>query len=609
MRLQRPGGWGLGGKLLLALAAVLGVATLASIGVFFQLYRHELTAESRLAARRATEVAAIAVEAATAANDPSVLRAAVERLGAIEGLAAVSLLGPDLETRAGAAAAGSRPASLAALCADCGRDEGTPGLGTGFVQDAGGRTLLRTVMAISGGFLVLDHDPAVLRQRARRTAAVVSFGAGLITLLALAATWFALRHLVLRPVARLHAAAQGIAAGDLHARVPNGPDGGDEMAALGGTFNRMAERLDASMTALRERDDFLQGVMDAVPDGIRVIADDYAVVAANRNFARQVGLTPREIIGRPCYAVSHGRSEPCVPTLVTCPVAELATGPGPVKCTHVHRRGEEEFAVEVVAARLAVPGAPRRHIVEAIREVSQEVEITLGQRLSEIGQLATGVAHEIHNPLSSIQLALAAVREKVTPQMPGRSGIDPYLDIVDREINRCIDVTGRLLRLSEPGGNNATLVDIGDVIRDVLSLVGCQATQGAVRIHQEIEGPLRSLGSDSDFGILILNLVQNALHAMPAGGELTIRAHEQQGSISIAVADTGIGISAEDLQRIFWPFWSKRADGTRGAGLGLAICKSTVEQLGGRIEVQSTPGQGSCFTIVVPALSPPRSTQ
>ncbi len=601
MRLRRPDGWGLGGKLLLALAAVLGVATLASIGVFFQLYRHELAAESRLAARRATEVAAIAVEAATAANDPSVLRAAVERLGAIEGLAAVSLLGPDLETRAGAAAAGSRPASLAALCADCGRDEGTPGLGTGFVQDAGGRTLLRTVMAIGDGFLVLDHDPAALRQRARRIAAVVSFGAGLITLLALAATWFALRHLVLRPVARLHAAAQGIAAGDLQARVPNGPDGGDEMAALGGTFNRMAERLDASMTALRERDDFLQGVMDAVPDGIRVIADDYMVVAANRNFARQVGLTPREIIGRPCYAVSHGRSEPCVPTLVTCPVVELATGVGPVKCTHVHRRGEEEFAVEVVAARLAVPGAPRRHVVEAIREVSQEVEITLGQRLSEIGQLATGVAHEIHNPLASVQFGLRALQDTIGH--PGRSAeMEDYITLVSREIERCIEVTGRLMRLSEAPSGQGTLVELGAVARGIASLLRYEAESRGIALDVEVRDNPRIIASESDIGMVLVNLIQNAFHATPAGGRILVSADLLPGGdVAVAVADTGTGIPAADLARVFLPFWSHRADRSEGSGLGLPICKALVRKWSGEITVSSREGAGTTMRLVFPS--------
>lgn len=590
-------------------------------------YRNQLLHEHRRASTQINELLQASLENAMLKRDLPGLRSIVQDVGRQRDVATVMIVDPVGEVRFS-----SDPALLGRRFDDLRGVQAAPFVvppaGAVFARDARGVEVLRTINPVHNqarcagchgtpatrpinGILVVDYLAGGVRRAALRSAFMLAASGAVVLLATLLAVGTAFYLLVLRPVRRLAAVTSGIAAGDLTARVR--PHGDDELALLGRNFDAMVDRVSGTIDRLTDGEAFLQSVIDAVPDGVRVISDDFTVLKINRAYCVQHGITSDAAVGNRCYAVSHGRSEPCLPTLVSCPLVELAKpGQSLLKCQHRHVKPDgQELFVEVSASRaeLTVDGRQRFCVIESIRDLADQARLSHEQRLSEIGQLAAGVAHEIHNPLSSIQLALAAVREKVTPQMPGRSGIDPYLDIVDREINRCIDVTGRLLRLSEPGGNNATLVDIGDVIRDVLSLVGCQATQGAVRIHQEIEGPLRSLGSDSDFGILILNLVQNALHAMPAGGELTIRAHEQQGSISIAVADTGIGISAEDLQRIFWPFWSKRADGTRGAGLGLAICKSTVEQLGGRIEVQSTPGQGSCFTIVVPALSPPRSTQ
>lgn len=547
------------------------------------------------------------------------LRSIVQDLGRQPDVATVMIVNPAGEVRFS-----SEPALLGRRFDDLRGARAArfvvPPAGSVFTHDAHGAEVLRTINPVHNqtrcagchgppathplnGILVVDYVASGVRRAALGSAFLLAASGACVLLATVLTVGTAFLLLVLRPVRRLAAATTGIADGDLSARVR--PQGDDELALLGRNFDAMADRVAGTIERFRESEQFLQSVIDAVPDGVRVLADDFTVLKINRACCIQHQTTPEAAVGNRCYAVSHGRTEPCSPTLVSCPLVELQQpGQGVLKCRHRHvgAQGRELF-VEVSAARVALTiGGQRRFcVIESIRDLADQTRISHEQRLSEIGQLAAGVAHEIHNPLSSIQLALAAVRENVSHEFPASPGIDPYLDIVDREINRCIEVTGRLLRLSEPGGTNATLVEIGDVVRDVLSLVAYQAVQSGVRIHPEIEGPLRGLGSESDFGILILNLVQNALHAMPSGGDLAIRARETNGMISIAVEDTGIGIAAEDLPRIFWPFWSKRADGTHGAGLGLAICKSTAEQLGGRIEVFSTPGRGSCFTILVPA--------
>ena len=608
----------LGRRFLVIVIAALTLSSLVFLVVFVAAYRDQLLHEHRRASTQLNELLRTSLENAMLKRDLPGLRSIVHDLGRQKDVATVMIVNPGGEVRFS-----SDPALLGqrfdAAPAAPDRRFTLPAAGSVFTRNAQGAEVLRTVNPVHNqprcagchgavathpvnGILVVDYVAGGVRRAALGSALVLAASGAIVLLAMVLVVGSAFLLLVLRPVRDLATATSRIAAGDLTARVR--PRGDDELALLGRNFDTMADRVGDTIERLRAGEEFLQSVIDAVPDGVRVIGDDFTVLKINRAYCAQHRTTPEAAIGNRCYAVSHGRTEPCSPTMVSCPLVELAKpGQTVLKCRHRHvdRDGRELF-VEVSAARaeLTLDGRRRFCIIESIRDLADQARISHEQRLSEIGQLAAGVAHEIHNPLSSIQLALAAVRENVASRFPGTPGIDPYLDIVDREINRCIDVTGRLLRLSEPSTAHTVLVDVGDVVRDVVSLVEYQAAQAGVRIEKQIVGQPRGMSSESDFGILILNLVQNALHAMPAGGDLLIRAAEDDGMIAISVTDTGIGITAEDLPRIFWPFWSKRGDGTHGTGLGLAVCKATAEQLGGTIEVQSTPGQGSCFTVRVP---------
>jgi len=619
---SRFGSFGLGRKLLLLLATVLCLATAASIALFFPLFRHELTNESRIMADRLGQLLGITLENAMLKRDIEGLRDMVDGLAAVEGVSSVRILDRDLNTRFGRdpQPGGEGARTLEALCPGCPIEASPAGSGTRLVAMPDGSMRLRSVRAIANrepcagchgdaasnpvnGYLVVEYDAGPARARAWNTAALVSVGAVVITLLALMATWFALRRLVLAPAAGLHAAVRAVTAGDLAARAPVAPGSPDEMAALARGFNGMADRLSATMAELRERDAFLQGVIDAVPDGIRVIASDFAVIAVNDRFCRQVGLSRSEILGRPCYASSHGRAEPCVPTLVVCPLVELGIGGSTVKCTHVHRCGAEDVAVEVVAASVpdGRPGQAGRCIVESIREVSHDVAVSLGDRLSEIGQLATGVAHEIHNPLASVQFGLTAV-QACLGQADRMDEAKEYMELVRREIERCIDVTGRLMRLSEGPSERGALVDVGEVAQGIASLLRYEAETRRIALTVDIAASTRIIASESEIGMVLVNLIQNAFHATAAGGRITVSGGAGPGGeVTITVADTGRGIPTEDLARIFLPFWTRRADRSEGSGLGLPICKALVGKWRGTISVTSRQGEGTTFHLVFPS--------
>ena len=311
-----------------------------------------------------------------------------------------------------------------------------------------------------------------------------------------------------------------------------------------------------------------------------------------------------KVISKKCYQSSHHRSEPCPVTLVRCPIAELKNASTKsIKARHQHFNDEgSELFVEVSAARvqLTLNNNTSIYVIESIRDLAEQAKISQEQRLSEIGLLATGVAHEIHNPLSSILFALKAMQGDINdPDNRKRTDLD-YLEIAESEIQKCLEVTDRLLMLSLPPDNDDKLIDVGEAIRSALSLVSYQAEHLGVELCLEIENNLRIIAGSSDVGMIVVNLVQNALHAMPNGGKLTIKAKRIGKQIELSISDTGEGILKRNLDKIFLPFWTKRADASGGRGLGLSISKAIIDQVGGAVSVDSKVGVGTSFKIMFP---------
>jgi len=608
----------LAARLAVTLVAQLVVVSGVFLGGFVALYRSSLQSERTQAAEKVGLLFQASLENAMLKRDIEGLRDIVDRLGGLHDIASVMILDPNGEVRFS-----SRHERLGArfdlaagtLCPECRVADGGADGRAAFIRD-GDREILRSVKPVSNrevctqchgpidahpinGILVIDHAAEGLRRDAARSAALLA-GSGSIVLLSLVlATWLMLRRSVTRPVARLAGVARELEDGNLEARV--GAGAGDEIGELGRSFDRMADRLVSSLAVVREREDMLQAVLDAVPDGIRVIDEDFRVIRANRAYAAQVGLTPPQVVGRFCYALSHGRSEPCVPTMVTCPLVELREPGASLKFNDRHVGGEdEEIPVEVAAAALTIADhdGARRVVVEAIRDLEAMAQISHEQKLSEIDQLATGVAHEIRNPLSSIGLGLRSAL--VDLDRGDRGEAVAALRLIEPEIERCLGITSSLLKLSTPSSSHLDLVCVDEVVRDVVSLLGYEVETLNVVVDLRLEHGLRVIGSDSELRMVVINLAQNALHAMPDGGRLGIDAVRDGAEVVVEVSDSGVGIRPEDLDRIFLPFWSKRADGVRGTGLGLAICRTIVRRVGGSLSVASTLGQGSRFTLRLP---------
>lgn len=594
-------------------AAGLVISSLFFLALFIGLYRSQLEHERGDAASQVTRLLQASVETLLNSADIEGLEDIVQRLGREPGIFAVRIASPSGELRFA-----SNPAEIGTQGPWTSQDDDQPSVR--LLEDAEGRAILRSVHPIHhrpssagpqrratagpvAGILYVDFDAAAIRDKAKATTLLLMGSGALIVLINIAGGWWFIRHQVLVPVGHLARASQRLMEGDLNARIRL--PGKDELAALGERFNRMAGSLRDKIRELEDKELFMQALVDAIPDGIRVIDQDFRVILSNATYRTQHAWTSRQPLPDLCYAATHGRDSPCPEGLTLCPLREVTRTEAPLRVVHRHQRADGKTRdVEIYAApmRLEREGECRRMVVESIRDLQQEVRFSHEQRLSELGRLAAGVAHEIHNPLAALRMAVHAAEQTLHPS----TEINPdlareYLALVDQEVERCNTVTERLLKLSMPPSGQADLVTVENAVGDTLKLLAWEAETQGVKLEFVAEaGPLRVLASDSDLRMVTLNLAQNACHAMPQGGLLRVRCQRSDGQVQVTFEDSGVGIDPEDLTSIFEPFFSRRADGVRGTGLGLSITKAILEGHGGSIQAQSPPGGGSRFIVTLP---------
>jgi signal transduction histidine kinase len=239
-----------------------------------------------------------------------------------------------------------------------------------------------------------------------------------------------------------------------------------------------------------------------------------------------------------------------------------------------------------------------RHQLIEVQRVQQQ--LVQASKLGAIGELAAAVAHEVNNPLTGIlgfaELLLTELAED-----------DPRHDeaaVIRDEAIRSRAIIRALLEFARPRPPQRIPSNLNDLARSTIELIHFRASEADVRIVTEY-GAVPCLEIDPDaFRQVLLNLFNNAVDAMPRGGELHVATLVEEGRVGVAVADMGIGMDDDTLGRIFTPFFSTRAAGSVGTGLGLSVSLQIVEGHGGTIEVASAPGRGSVFTVWLPVSSP-----
>jgi signal transduction histidine kinase len=239
----------------------------------------------------------------------------------------------------------------------------------------------------------------------------------------------------------------------------------------------------------------------------------------------------------------------------------------------------------------------RRQLAEVQRVQQQLIQAS---KLGAIGELAAAVAHEVNNPLTGI----LGFSELLLVEMPPEDTRRAEVSVIHDEAMRARSIIRSLLDFARPRTPQRVDTDLNALAGSAVELVRYRAQEAQIHVDEDY-GELPSVQIDPDsFKQVLLNLYTNAIEAMPDGGTMSISTRVLDGRVAIAVADSGIGIDRGTRDRIFTPFFSARARGGYGTGLGLAVSLNIVQGHGGTIEFQSEPGHGSVFTVWLPVTAP-----
>lgn len=446
------------------------------------------------------------------------------------------------------------------------------------------------------GVLISDLDAAEIQAAARRDLQWMGATSGGITLVLVAAIGLVVRVFVLRRLQRFETTARQIAEGDLTRRVP--ASGSDTISWLAREFNVMADSVSGLVGQVRDERERLETVINSIDDGIVVLDQDRRIVAANTAFLRRTGSVREALVG--CSCPRDGATG-C--TMANCPAADcLRSGRRQVRiCERRNPDGSVAWE-EVHASPIAgLPGGTV-HVVEVWRDISErraaEARLAESHRLASVGLLASGFSHEMNTPLGTILACVEGIaREARTGGAPADARyIGENAATARDQVLRCRSITQQFLRMSRGGPSVPQVVDASSVATAAARLVAPTARSRGVSIDLDAPPGLSVRADEAELQNAVINLLLNAVQASAAGSAVRLSATNGD-RVTIAVADRGSGIPAEQQARIFEPFFSIRPGGT---GLGLFLSLNAVRHWSGDITVVSTPGQGSTFSITLP---------
>ncbi len=360
--------------------------------------------------------------------------------------------------------------------------------------------------------------------------------------------------------------------------------------------------LQANQRRLQATASTLQALFDGITDSLYIVDRQWHLIAVNRSCARQAEATPALLINQVCYRALYGRRAPCP----DCQVGETLQRRQGAAWVERQRSQDGQFTEwELYTYPIADRTGQVRRVIVLRREVTEqrrlEASLAQAEKLAAIGQLAAGVAHEINNPLTAIIANAQFLREDLSPDE------DAYqsAELIARAGERTARVVRRLLDFARQEEVEHQRVDINSSLREAMVLLDHQLSTAAIELVTRLEPDIASVRANADqVQNIWLNLLVNAKDALsnqPGARRIEVLSRQQGDQIEVSVTDNGPGIPTEQLPYLFHPFYTTKSPG-QGTGLGLSTSYRVVEQLGGRIDIISAPGQGTTVTVVLPVV-------
>jgi two-component system NtrC family sensor kinase len=369
---------------------------------------------------------------------------------------------------------------------------------------------------------------------------------------------------------------------------------------------REVERRTAESEAQKR---FIEAIVDSLPLSLYAIDREYRVVAWNRNRELgELGIPRGSVLGKNVFEVLTRQ-----PRDVLEEEFERVFESGEIERIEQETPSAKGDIRHWVISKIPMWADNTGHVSHVItvgEEVTDRVEanraIARAEKLAAVGRLAAGVVHEINNPLATISACAESLEARVNDGefdgSPALEDLREYLGLIRSEAFRCKSITMGLLDFSRTRTSDHVTINLADVVQSAVRLLSHQKRNPWIEFKVDIATDLLPVSGDpGQLQHAVIALATNALDAMGDSGVLTIVGRNEDGRVVVEVSDTGVGIQPENLPKIFEPFFTTKEIG-RGTGLGLAVCYGILTEHGGTLDVQSTVGAGTTFTITLSAV-------
>lgn len=360
--------------------------------------------------------------------------------------------------------------------------------------------------------------------------------------------------------------------------------------------------LEASRWELLNSRNTLRTLFDNIPLSIYIVNKDYSIAAINKHRARQLDLSIPRIVGRKCYKVLFNRDGICPGCLINMSLLE---GKDSLRLHQFWKEGQEDHEHPTMLEIASYPVLnDDKNIVQAImveNDITEkrrlEDSLIQNEKMAAVGQLAAGMAHEINNPLA----AIIANAQLIKRAAKNDQDIFESADLIEQAGVRASQTIRDLLRFSRQESYTFTKTDLNDSINKVISLLQFELIKKNAQVILDLQPDMPPINASEDhLQSVWVNLIVNAADAASDETlEIRITTRYANGEFITLVADNGQGIPEDKISKIFTPFFTTKSPG-RGTGLGLSICHRIVKSHGGEIRVESRPGYGTKFIVILP---------
>lgn len=403
---------------------------------------------------------------------------------------------------------------------------------------------------------------------------------------------FAGSRRILKPLTELHEGAMALGAGNLGYRV--NIKSGDELEALGESFNNMAGRLQNAMNNLSDSEFRFRAIVENMGEGLILMDKERTIIYVNPAYARLTGYTQQDFVGKKAGSFTLEREEQ---EKIAKELSVRKKGMVSTYEVYLKHKNGEKIPVLVSGAPIFDASSNFQNsiaIFTDLREVKKfRLEMEKLARLAAMGEMSAAVSHEFKNSLGAINNSLYFLLTKLSN---ADDKIRKHLYLMRQSVYSSNNFIADLLEYAHPKEPSFSEVELNSSIEEVLAMINIS---GRARISTELDPALPPVKADPDMlRRVLLNLILNAVDAVSNNdGVIKISTAISDGYAEACIRDTGPGISSEGLARIFEPFYTTK---TKGTGLGLHISKQIMEKHGGEIRVESEPGKGSTFVVRLP---------